>query len=299
MSKTVSLVLGCGAARGLAHIGVINVLREQGYQINSISGTSMGALVGGLYAADGLEEYTEFVRSFKKTDFFKYLDLSVFASSGVVKGDLILNTLKSIIGNINIEELPIPYTAVATDINKGKEVWLQEGRLYDAIRASIAIPGVFSPHKIGHRLLVDGGIVNPVPVMPLLDREADIVIAVDVNGAQAEMPEFENHREPKQLAEYQQKIEAFLQAMQKRFNLEGASTEQQLSVTDVLLKSFTTMQASLARYKLAANQPDLLISIPRNVCEAHEFYRADEIIKSGAWWAERALETAHFNNNED
>lgn len=297
MSKTVSLVLGCGAARGLAHIGVINVLLEQGYKISSISGTSMGALVGGLYAADGLNEYTEFVLSFKKVDFFKYINLSVLTSSGVVKGDLIINTLKSIIGNINIEELPIPYTAVATDINRGKEVWLQEGRLYDAIRASIAIPGVFSPHKIGQRLLVDGGIVNPVPVMPLLDREADIVIAVDVNGAQAEMPEQENHKEAKPQGEYQQKIDAFLQAMQKRFNLEDANSEQQLSTTDVLLKSFTTMQASLARYKLAANQPDLLISIPRNVCEAHEFYRAEEIIKSGTWWARRALETAHFNNN--
>jgi NTE family protein len=298
MSKTVSLVLGCGAARGLAHIGVINVLREQGYQINSISGTSMGALVGGLYAADGLDEYTDYVRSFRKVDFFKYLNLSVFSSTGVIKGDLILDTLKSIIGNVNIEELPIPYTAVATDINRGKEVWLQEGRLYDAIRASIAIPGVFSPHKIGHRLLVDGGIVNPVPVMPLSDAEADIVIAVDVNAAQAEIPEQKIHKEPRDVSEYEQKIEAFLESMQKLFNMEDTNTEQQLSVTDVLLKSFTTMQSALARYKLAANQPDVLISIPRNVCEAHEFYRAEEIIKSGAWWAERALETAHFNNKD-
>ncbi len=299
MSKTVSLVLGCGAARGLAHIGVINVLREQGYQINSISGTSMGALVGGLYAADGLDEYTEYVRSFKKVDFFKYLNLSVFSSTGVIKGDLILDTLKSIIGDVNIEDLSMPYTAVATDINRGKEVWLREGRLYDAIRASIAIPGVFSPYKIGHRLLVDGGIVNPVPVMPLSDTEADIVIAVDVNGAEAEMPELKNHNEPREESDYQQKIEAFLEGMQKLFNLDDENTEQQLSVTDVLLKSFATMQSSLARYRLAANQPDLLITIPRNVCEAHEFYRADEIIESGTWWANRALETARFQNHED
>lgn len=295
MSKTVSLVLGSGAARGLAHIGVIRVLRDNGYSISSISGTSMGALVGGLYAADGLDEFTDIALSFKKVDFFKYLDLSLFAKSGVLKGDIIIDTLKTIIGDIGIEELPIPYTAVATDINRGREVWIQEGRLYDAIRASIAIPGVFTPHRIGHRMLVDGGIINPVPVMPITNSEADITIAVDVNAAEAEIPDIGRKKKLKPVTPYQQKIEKFIGAMQQRFDKDIAIKKQELGLTDILLKSFTTMQATLTRYKLAANQPDLLISIPRNICEVHEFYRASELIEAGTWWTRRALETARFN----
>jgi len=298
MGKSVSLVLGCGAARGLAHIGVISVLREQGFSISSISGTSMGALVGGLYAADGLDEFTDIALSFKKVNFFKYLDLSLFAKSGVLKGDIIIDTLKKIVGDIRIEELSIPYTAVATDISSGREVWLQEGRLYDAIRASIAIPGVFTPHRIGNRLLVDGGIIDPVPVMPISGVDSDITIAVDVNAAEAEIPKLENSKNLRPVPAYQQKIERFLQAMQKRFDMDMAedvaAKKEQLGLTDVLLKSFSTMQATLTRYKLAANQPDLLISIPRNICEVHEFYKAAELIKSGAWWTRRALETARF-----
>lgn len=294
MSKSVSLVLGCGAARGLAHIGVIRVLREQGYNIASISGTSMGALVGGLYAAGGLEDFTDIALSFKKVDFFKYLDLSLFAKSGVLKGDIIIDTLKKIVGDVTIEELSIPYTAVATDINSGREIWIREGRLYDAIRASIAIPGVFTPHRVGNRLLVDGGIINPVPVIPISDPDADITIAVDVNGPQADIPALGSSKDLKPVPAYQHKIEKFLQAMQKRFDIDVASKNEQLGLTDVLLKSFATMQETLTRYKLAANQPDLLISIPRNICEVHEFYRAAELIESGSWWARRALETARF-----
>ena len=294
MTKNVSLVLGCGAARGLAHIGVIRVLEEQGYRISSISGTSMGALIGGLYAADGLDEFTDIALSFKKVDFFKYLDLSLFAKSGMLKGDIIIDTLKNIVGDVTIEELSIPYTAVATDINSGREIWLRKGRLYDAIRASIAIPGVFTPHRIGHRLLVDGGIVNPVPVMPISGTDADITIAVDVNAAEAEIPDIDGSRNLKPVPAYQQKIEDFLLAMQQRFDIDVARKNDQLGMTDILLKSFATMQATLTRYKLAANQPDLLISIPRNICEVHEFYRAAELIRSGAWWTRRALETARF-----
>jgi NTE family protein len=295
MSKSVSLVLGCGAARGLAHIGVIRVLHEQGYNIASISGTSMGALVGGLYAAGGLGEFTDIALSFKKVDFFKYLDLSLFAKSGMLKGDIIIDTLKKIVGDVTIEDLSIPYTAVATDINSGREIWLREGRLYDAIRASIAIPGVFTPHRIGNRLLVDGGIINPVPVMPISDPDADITIAVDVNGPPADIPSLSSHNGSlKPVPAYQQKIEKFLQAMQKRFDIDVNSKNEQLGLTDVLLKSFATMQESLTRYKLAANQPDLLISIPRNTCEVHEFYRAAELIENGSWWTRRALETARF-----
>lgn len=298
MSKSVSLVLGCGAARGLAHIGVIDVLEQQGFKIASVSGTSMGSLVGGLYAAGGLDEYREFVLSFRKVDFFKFLDLSPLGSSGMLKGDIIIDTLRNIVGDLRIEDLAMPYTAVAADINTGKEVWLQHGKLFDAVRASIAIPGVFTPHKVGHRLLVDGGIVNPVPVMPLSHSSTELTIAVDVNAPEADIPQHhEQETRSRNGSVYRQQIEKFFQSVQKRFDLEWdnkteALEHDELGVTDILLRSFTTMQTALTRYKLAANQPDVLISIPRNICEVHEFYKAEQVIEQGAWWAQRALETA-------
>ena len=304
MGKSVSLVLGSGAARGLAHIGVIEVLQRHDLEIKSISGTSMGALIGGLYAAGGLEEFTEFARAFRKVDFFKYLDLSPFGSAGWVKGDIIIDTLKDIVGDIRIDELPIPYTAVAADINTGREVWLQKGRLFDAIRASIAIPGVFTPHRINGRMLVDGGIVNPVPVMPGSDTSTDLTIAVDVNGHEAETPHHPEYHKKKPVPDYQKKVEKFFEAVQKRFDIDVSKNSKseppgnELSLSDILLRSFTTMQATLTRYKLAANQPDILISIPRNICEVHEFYKAELAIDTGIWWTERALETAKLYNHQ-
>ena len=292
MTKTVSLVLGAGAARGLAHIGVIRVLEQQGYQINAIAGCSMGALIGGLYAAGGLDEFTRLSYSFKRIDFLKYLDLSFFAEPGVLKGDLIINTLRDIVGEINIEDLPMPFIAVATDLYASKEVWLERGSLFDAIRASISIPGIFTPYSIGHKLLVDGAILNPVPVLPLLGKDSDFTIAVDVNGEEADTSRTEVHTPYSQEApEYRKKIDDFLISLQARFKFDSSKEDEKLSLTDILLMSYETMQETITRYKLAANKPDILISIPRNICEVHEFYHAREVIEAGERWTRRALES--------
>ena len=179
--KTVSLILGSGGARGLAHIGVIRWLEENDYAIRSISGCSMGALIGGIYAAGKLDVYTDWVRAITKADMLKLLDIS-FGASGMVKGEKIINTLKDLVGDQLIEDLPLTFTAVASDIVNEKEVWINKGPLFDAIRASISLPFFFTPAKYKDIELLDGGILNPVPIAPTFSDDTDLKIAVNLGG---------------------------------------------------------------------------------------------------------------------
>lgn len=178
----VGLVLGSGSARGYAHIGVIDVLQERGYQIVGVAGSSMGALVGGLYAAGKLDEFADWATSLTQGGVLRLLDPS-FTASGVLRAGKILDTVRDMLGGATIESLPIPYTAVATDLIAGRSVWLQHGPVDDAIRASIAIPGLISPHVVDGRLLADGGLLNPLPMAPIAGVNADLTIAVDLGAA--------------------------------------------------------------------------------------------------------------------
>jgi NTE family protein len=295
MEKRITLVLGSGAARGLAHIGVIRVLEEAGFRVSAITGASMGALVGGIYAAGKLDDYVEWVRSLTKRDILRYLDVSLGGSSGILKGDLIIEALRGLVGDVAIEDLPIPFLAVATDLTARKEVWLTKGNLFEAIRASIAIPGVFTPQRLAGRWLVDGGLLNPVPVTPAAQMLTGITIAVDVSGPRSANPSGGSvTAHPEQLPHLRKKIDEFLETIQHRLGAEFPREPDRPSLSEVLLNTFETMQETLSRYKLAANPPDLLISIPKNICTAHEFFRASELIEAGAWWARRALETAEI-----
>jgi len=179
--KTVSLVLGSGGARGLAHIGVIHWLEEHGYTISSISGCSIGALVGGIYAAGKLKEYEQWVRSITRMDIMALLDLT-WERGGLVRGDRLIETLTELVGNVRVEDLPIAFTAVATDLERQKEVWINSGQLLNAIRASVAIPLLFTPFKHRGLTLVDGGVLNPVPIAPTFRDETDMTLAVNLNG---------------------------------------------------------------------------------------------------------------------
>lgn len=180
-ATTVSLVLGSGGARGLAHIGVIQWLTAQGYEIRSIAGSSIGALVGGIHAARKLEVYAEWVSALERMHVLRLLD-PTFGRNGLIKGDRIIGVLRELIGDYAIEDLPLSFTAVAADLETGEEVWLREGRLFDAIRASIATPLVFTPVQHGARTLFDGALVNPLPVAATLDDATDLTIAVSLNG---------------------------------------------------------------------------------------------------------------------
>ena len=177
---TVALTLGSGGARGMAHMGVIQWLEEHDFEIISISGSSIGALVGGIYAAGKLPLYRDWVCGLERSNILKLLDLS-FSRTGIFKGERIMAHLKDMLGDVRIEDLPIPYTAVATDINRERAVWLNEGSLFDAIRSSIAVPTVFTPHYHQGLWLVDGGLVDPVPVAATRNVHADVSIAVNLN----------------------------------------------------------------------------------------------------------------------
>ena len=180
----VALALGSGGARGYAHIGVITELRERGYEIVGIAGSSMGALVGGLQAAGKLDEFAEWAMSLTQRAVLRLLDPSITAA-GVLRAAKILDAVRDILGEVTIEDLPIPYTAVTTDLIAGKSVWLQRGPVDAAIRASIAIPGVITPHVLDGRLLADGGILDPLPMAPIAAVNADLTIAVSLSGSEA------------------------------------------------------------------------------------------------------------------
>lgn len=178
----VSLVLGSGGARGLAHIGVIRALEEAGvFEVRSVSGSSVGALVGAMYVAGKLDDYEQWVRTLSTGDIWGLLDFS-FTWSGLFKGEKLMNKMKEMLGDVQIEELPIAFTAVATDVARRREVWLDRGSLYEAVRASIAIPGFFTPAVRDNCVLVDGGLLSPLPIAPVQRSGAEKMIVVSLNG---------------------------------------------------------------------------------------------------------------------
>jgi len=277
--KTVSLTLGSGGARGLAHIGVIKWLEENGYAIHSISGCSMGALIGGVYAAGKLDVYTGWVRAITRADMLKLLDIS-FGMSGMVKGEKIINTLKDLVGDQLIEDLPIRFTAVAADIVNEKEIWLNKGSLFDAIRASISLPFFFTPARHNGVELLDGGILNPVPIAPTFSDHTDIKIAVNLGGpvdTNISAPGQNEQLSPAEPA-VMKKISKFIDAIQGEKSKPESGT---LGMLDIADQSFDAMQGAIARQKLAAYPPDVILELPRNLCGTLEFDRADEMIEAG------------------
>lgn len=190
----VALALGSGGARGYAHIGVIAELEARGFEIVTVAGSSMGALVGGLYCAGKLDDYVDWISGLSQLDVVRLLDVSL-TKPGVIGAERILLRVREILGDTAIEDLPVPFTAVATDLNAGRAVWFQRGVLADALRASIAIPGVISPREHGGRLLADGGILDPLPVAPTSTVPSDVTIGVIIGSDGG--PEAGATREPK------------------------------------------------------------------------------------------------------
>ncbi|MGO2451676.1 patatin-like phospholipase family protein [Pseudomonas taetrolens] len=180
MKKRIALVLGSGGARGYAHIGVIEELESRGYDIACIAGCSMGAVVGGIYAAGKLDLYRDWIQSLDYLDVLRLVDVSF--RLGAIRGEKVFGQIRNIVGEINIEDLRIPYTAVATDLTHQQEIWFQEGCLHQAMRASAAIPSLFTPVMQGNRMLVDGGLLNPLPIVPVVSSHCDLIVAVNLNS---------------------------------------------------------------------------------------------------------------------
>lgn len=281
---SISLVLGSGGARGLAHIGVIHWLEEHGFEITSISGCSMGALIGGIYAAGKLDVFEHWVRDISKVDIFTLLDLS-WQKNGLVKGDKIIATLTELVGDVSIEELPIKYTAVAADIANEKEVWLSSGSLFSAIRASISLPLFFTPFHYNGVDLIDGGVLNPVPIAPTFSDNTDFSIAVNLGGS----IKTENGTETQVSLideEPTSKLDSFLARFKSKAVLHNRN---EWGAYDVVNQAFDAMQSTIARQKLAAYPADYFVEIARNACGTLEFHRADEMIKLGYDTAQASL----------
>nr|WP_207949667.1 patatin-like phospholipase family protein [Mycobacterium eburneum] len=326
--RRVALVLGSGGARGYAHIGVINELRDRGYDIVGISGSSMGALVGGLQAADRLDEFTEWAKALTQRAVLRLLDPSITAA-GVLRAGKILDAVRDILGDTTIERLPIPYTAVATDLITGRSVWLQRGPVDAAIRASIAIPGVIAPHVVDGRLLADGGILDPLPMAPMAAVNADLTVAVNLSGSEEEATAHDDDPEPRPTAEWLHRMlrstsglldtnaarslldRPTARAVLSRFGAAIPDTDvdaepepdalpevpevpevPKLGSFEVMNRTIDIAQAALTRHHLAMYPPDLLIEVPRTTCRSLDFHRAAEVIDVGRELAATALDAA-------
>ncbi len=309
VKKTVSLVLGSGGARGMAHVGVIEYLLDQGYDIRCISGASIGALVGGIYATGRLDLFRDWLLALSKTDVLRYLDFS-FSGTALFRGEKIIDALRELVGEHLIEDLPVAYTAVATDVERQKEVWIADGPLFDAIRASIAVPTIFTPYHYRGMRLLDGGLLNPVPIAPTLKEVTDLTIAVNLNAVSVnhsthKLPHKPSHKPPHNVAGrkavtmpptgivevYHRRISSFLDELQQSFSdlAFRSSAADDLGLFDLLNNSFETMQNAITNIKLATYSPDVLIEIPRETCKAHEFYRARELVEVGYECASEAI----------
>jgi NTE family protein len=278
MKKNVSLVLSSGGARGVAHIGAIEELERQGYNITSIAGTSMGALVGGVYATGKLPEYKEWLSSLGKLDVFKMIDFT-FSKSGLVKGDKIFKEMRKLVPDTNIEDLKIPFAAVATDIINKKEIVFTQGNLFEAIRASISIPSVFTPMQKDNLLLIDGGVINPMPVNRVKRSENDILVIVNVN---AFIPDDKpNAPEPKEKKNGFMSSEILKGLQNKLAEIIPKNKKEKLGYFNLITETIGLMLFQISTLTLQNYQPDVLINISRYTCGNYDFYKAEEIIEIG------------------
>jgi len=284
MKKNVALVLSSGGARGFAHIGVINTLEQAGYKITSIAGTSMGAVVGGIYATGQLKVFEDFARSLSLKEVWKLTDLA-FSKNGLVKGNRIIKKMKEIVPDRNIEDLPIPYCAVATDIVSGTEKIFTRGSMYDAIRASISIPTFFQPFRIGDGFYVDGGLLNPVPIHHIQRKDKDLLVIVDVNAV---VP-FEITRIPPPIPKEHQHYKYFKLFHSLFSETVPKNKADQIGLFALTNKSLGLMVHRISRLTIEKYPPDLLISVSRDMFGTYDFYKAKEIIEEGAMAAKNAI----------
>jgi len=278
MKQKVALALGSGGARGTAHIGVIRELTEQGFEICSIAGTSMGALVGGIYAAGKLNEYEAWLCSLSKLDMFNLVDFTL-STKGIIKADRVLKEIQKFIPDQKIEDLPIKYTAVATNMKNGREEIFVGGSLFDAIRSSISIPMVITPVQKNETLFVDGGVLNPVPVNRVLRQDGDILIAVNVNSR---IPYKKPVSDSMSSGYLEQLTNGKLSAFQKKLTmLIPVTKKESTGYFNLIVNTSSLMLAKIAELTLQLTPPDLLVQISREACGTFDFYKADELIQAG------------------
>lgn len=293
----IGLALGGGAARGFAHIGILRTLIANGVVPDVVVGTSIGAVVGGSYASGHLDALEDWARSLQPRNIFGYLDIRL-NGSGLIGGEKLATQLEGTIGAVQIADLPVKFASVATEVRTGHEIWLTQGRLVDAVRASYALPGIFAPVLVGDRWLVDGALVNPVPVSAARALGAEIVIAANVSSdVFGHGTTIFSHGTPLDEAEpAAPEVQAPKRGIGRFFSPEWIvkreifGTPERPGISTVMVDAFNIMQDRITRARLAGDPPDLLISPRVGKIGWFDFHRADEIMGHGARAAERAIE---------
>lgn len=284
----IGLALGSGSARGWAHIGVIRALEENGIKPDIVAGCSIGALVGAAYRGGHLDLLENWVRELTFWDVVRLLDVKMMG--GLIEGESLMTSFEDKLKNVNIEELPAPFAAVATDLASGREVWLKEGPLPNAVRASIALPGLFSPVYMDKRWLVDGGLTNPVPVSLCRAMGADVIIAVNLNSdivgrhlkPQAERKKQINDEERDLFNQLLKKLNSgILESKLSRWGKNKPGEESVPGLFEVMASSINIMQDRITKSRMAGDPPDVLLSPRLGKLGLLEFDRADEAIAEG------------------
>ena len=299
----IGLALGGGAARGFAHIGIVRTLIAHGIVPNVVVGTSIGAVVGGAYAAGQLDTLEEWARSLQPRNIFGYLDIRL-NGSGLIGGDKLASQLEAAIGHTLIEDLPVKFATVATEVRTGHEIWLTHGRMVEAMRASYALPGIFSPVLVGDRWLVDGALVNPVPVSAARAFGAEIVIAANLSsdvfahsttiyshGPSADEVTVAVTPEPVSEPAPPKRSFGKLFSAERTMKREFFGGGGRPGISTVMVDAFNIMQDRITRARLAGDPPDLLISPRVGQIGWFDFHRADDLIAHGSRAAERAIES--------
>ena len=281
MKKKIALVLSGGGARGLAHIGAIETLESHGYEITSIAGCSMGALIGGMYAAGKLPEVKDWVLALDRRKVLSLVDFSL-SLTHLVKGDRVMEALKEIVPDVNIEDLPIPYTAVATDWNSGKEVVFDHGSLYDAIRASISIPLFLNPVRREDMLLVDGGLVNSLPLNRVVRHSGDLLFGINVSTH-----DYEGELLMQQFVERKLLSKSMPAAVMNRImkHFEGIN----INYVTLLMRTIAIMLEQNTRQQILISRPDLVVQVPMKRYGVFDFDKAAAILQIGKHKTSRAL----------
>ena len=270
--RDVALALSSGGARGLAHIGAIEVLKEQGYNITSIAGCSMGALIGGVYAAGKLEAFREWMKTIDRKKMLELTDFSI-SFNHFTKGTRIIEAIMEFVPDVSIEDLPIPYCAVATDWKTGREVVFDKGSLFQAIRASISLPSFYEPVLRDGMILIDGGVTNPLPLNRVVRRDGDILVGVDVSGHDYETQWKEQH----ELAERRKRSTSLTQKILNRLipdNLEFNHYTMLSRVSSIMIRQNSLLMAQLMK-------PEILVDIQMSKYESFDFDKSERLIAIG------------------
>ena len=290
---SVGLALGGGAARGFAHIGVIKTLVANGIKPDVIAGTSIGAVVGGLYAAGKLDEFDAWARSLTRRRIFGYMDFS-FAGSGLIGGARLAENLMTETAAVRIENLPLKFAAIATEIGTGHEIWLTRGRLAEALCASYALPGIFSPLNIGGRWLMDGALVNPVPVSAARAMGGRLVISVNLNadmfGKGAVIQDHGAEEEPEQTALEAPPPSGIRDKAERALRRQFLGTPGKPGFSTVMVEAFSIMQDRITRARLAGDPPDVSINPRLGQVGFFDFHRAADSIQLGVEATEKSLD---------